>query len=76
MAIQKQPFENIVAKGENAGNPQRFQLYQRQKPSLELIAFCHLQMLSTWTSLAFCCLIELTLSQISACFYVSAVQVF
>ena len=39
--LRKKPFENIVEKGENAGNqhfllfPQCFLPYQRQKPSFQ-----------------------------------------
>ena len=49
------PFENIVGKGENAGNqhfllfPQCFLPCQRQKSSFELRLFCRLQMLSIWS---------------------------
>ena len=48
--LKKKPLENIVGKGENAGNqhslfiPQGFLPSQRQKSSFELHLFCHLQM--------------------------------
>ena len=40
-------FENIVGKGENAGNF-----------SVQPISFCSLQTLSIWTSLEICCLVK------------------
>ena len=61
---RKKPFENIVGKGENAGNqhfllfPQRFLLYQRQKSPFELHLFCRLQMLSIWSHPKFCRLVN------------------
>ena len=61
---RKKPFENIVGKGENAGNqhfllfPQCFLSYQRQKPSFELHLFCRLQMPSIWSHPKFCCLVK------------------
>ena len=52
---RKDPFKNIVGKGENVGNQQLllflqcFLPYQRQKLSFELHLFCCLQMLSIWS---------------------------
>ena len=52
---KKNPFQNIVGKGENAGNqhflffPQCFLLYQRQKLFIVLHLFCRLETLSIWT---------------------------
>ena len=49
--LGKKPFQNIVGKGENAGNqhfhlfPQCFLHYQRQKLSFMLQLFCRLQLL-------------------------------
>ena len=62
--LRKKTFENIVGKGENAGNqhfllfPQCFLPIQRRKSSLELHLFCRLQMLSIWTVLEFCPLVD------------------
>ena len=56
----KEALENIVGKGENAGNqhfllfPQCFLLYKRQTLSFMFPLFCHLQMLSIWTRSNFC----------------------
>ena len=57
-------FENIVGKGENAGN-QHFLLFQQcflpfpnQISIFESRFFCRLQMLSIWTSLKICCLVK------------------
>ena len=54
---EKKPFENIVGKGENAGN-QHFLIFQQCFPPIpkiifvfKLHLFCHLQMVSIWTSL-------------------------
>ena len=62
--LEKKPFENIVGKGEFAGN-QHFLLfriwflpYHRQKSSFELHLYYRLQMLSVWFSAAFCCLVK------------------
>ena len=49
---EKKPFENIVEKGENAGNqhfllcPQCFHSFPKQISVFESHLFCHLQMLS------------------------------
>ena len=57
---RKKPFENIVEKGENADNqhfllfPQCFLPYHKQKSLFKQSLFCHLQMLSIWSSLKFC----------------------
>ena len=51
------PFENIVGKGENAGNhdfllfPQYFLPFPKQITIFQSPRFCRLQMLSVWTSL-------------------------
>ena len=69
MTLRKETFENILGKGENAGNqhflhfPKCFQPYPTQISVFHPHLFCLLQML-------------LTLSQTSPGFYVSAVQVF
>ena len=61
---RKKPFENIVGKGENAGNqhfllfPQCFLPYQRQELSFELHLFCRLQMLSIWSRPKNCRLVK------------------
>ena len=65
MTPQKMTFENIVGKGENAGN-QHFLLFPTMistllKASFKVLAtlkFCRLQMLSIPTSLKFCCLVK------------------
>ena len=50
--LKKQPFENTVGKGENAGTqhfllfPQCFLTFQRQSPLFEPYLFCSLQMFS------------------------------
>ena len=56
MTLKNRPFENIVGKGENAGN-QNFLLFQqyylpfpKHISIFQLNLFCHLQMLSIWTS--------------------------
>ena len=78
----KKHFENIVGKGENAGNqhfllfPQCFLPFSKQISIFQSHFFCCLRMLSIWTGLTFCRLVELSLSQTSPDFYVSAVQVF
>ena len=62
--MEKKPFENIVRKGENAGN-QHFLLFSqcflpvpRKISVLKLHLFCCLQMLSIWTSLKICHMIK------------------
>ena len=56
----KNPFENIVGKGENAGNqhfllfPQCFLPFPNEISIFLSHFFCCLQMLSIWTSLKFC----------------------
>ena len=55
----KKPFENIVGKGENAGNQhfllfsQCFLTFQRKIAPFEPHKNCHLQKLSIWTRLEF-----------------------
>ena len=62
--LYKKTFENIVGKGENAGNqhfplfPQSFPPFPKEISSFHSHLLCHLQMLSIWTSLKFCCLVE------------------
>ena len=64
--LYKKPFGNIVEKGENGGNQyfllfiQCFLPFPKQTSIFQSHLFCHLQMLSIWTSLKFCCLVELT----------------
>ena len=57
-------MENIVGKGENAGN-QHFLLFPisflpcwKQILMFELHLFCRLRMLSIWTSLKLCCVVK------------------
>ena len=56
--------ENIVEKGENAGDqhfflfPTMFLLFQQQISIFQSHLFCRLQMLSIWTSLQFCHLVK------------------
>ena len=51
MPLKKMAFENIMGKGENAGNqhfllfPQCFLLFPTQSSSFESLLFCRLQML-------------------------------
>ena len=58
--LKKMPFENIVGKGENAGNhhfllfTQCFLTIPKRISVFKLHLFCCLQMLSIWTSLKFC----------------------
>ena len=60
MTLRKNPFENTVGKGENAGNqhfllfPQCFLPNHLHKSSSEVHVECDLQMLSNWTGLKFC----------------------
>ena len=59
MTLYKNPFENIVGKGENAGNqhfllfPQCFLPFPKEFSNFLSHLFCCLQMLSIWTSLKF-----------------------
>ena len=62
--LYKKPFENIVEKGENAGN-QHFLLFQqyflplpRQISAFESHLFCRLQILSVWSRSKFCHLVK------------------
>ena len=64
MTLKQRVFENIVGEGENAGY-QHFLLFLQQFlpfPKANLILrpylFCCLQMLSIWSSLALCHLVE------------------
>ena len=58
MTLYKKLFENIVGKGENAGNyffPTMFSTFHKTNFNfLVLYIFCHLQILPIWTSLKFC----------------------
>ena len=60
----KKLSENIVGKGENAGNqhfllfPQSFLSFPRQISIFQSHFFCRLQMLPIWTSLKFCRLVR------------------
>ena len=60
---KRKPFENLVGKGENAGNqcfllfPHVFSPSQKQILNFHEHLFC-LQMLSIWTSLKICCLVK------------------
>ena len=59
MPLRKKPLENIVRKGENAGN-QHFLLFpQRFLPFPNLFSISdHLQMLSVWTCPKFCKMVK------------------
>ena len=54
--LRMKAFENIVGKEENAGNPhfplfpQCVLLFPTKISIFEIHLFCHLQMLSNWTS--------------------------
>ena len=58
--LKQMVFENIMGKGENAGNqhfllfPQCFLPFENQFSILQPHLFCRLQMPSIWTSLRFC----------------------
>ena len=62
--LKEKAFENIVGKGENAGNqhfllfPQCFLPFPKQISIFQLHSICRLQMLSIWTSLKFCCVVK------------------
>ena len=64
MTLYKKPFENIVGKGENAGNqhcllfPQCFLPFPKQSSIFQSHLFCRLQILSNWTSLKICHLVN------------------
>ena len=64
MTLKKKSFENIVGKGENAGNqhfllfPQCFLPIPKRISIFKLHLFCCLQMLSIWTSLKICRLVK------------------
>ena len=63
MTVEKRPFENIVGKGENAGNqhfllfpqffPTIFSIISSQKSSSGPLLFCRLQILPNWTGQKF-----------------------
>ena len=58
--LKKKAFENIVGKGENAGN-QHFLLFPTtfstlSKREIMSATFVICKMLSNWSSLKFCCL--------------------
>ena len=64
MCLTLKPFENIVGKGENAGNhhfllfPQCFLPFSKQISIFWSHLFCCLQMLSIWGILKICCLVK------------------
>ena len=64
MTLRKKLFENIVGKGENAGDqhfllfPQCFIPFQRQISIFESHFFSFLQIFLIWTSLKFCRLVK------------------
>ena len=70
--LKKNPFENIVGKGENAGNqhfllfPQCFLPVRIHMSIYQSPLFCRLQMLSISTGLKFCRLEELRISIFSS----------
>ena len=57
MILKRKPFENIVGKGENAGNwhfllfPQCFLTFPKQISVFQSHLFCRVQKLLIWTSL-------------------------
>ena len=57
--LTKKPFENLVGKGENAGNQhfllflQCFLPFPKQFSIYQSLIFCRLQVVSIWTSLKF-----------------------
>ena len=61
---EKEAFENIVGKGENAGNqhflllPQCFLPIPKRISVYKLHLFCCLQMLSIWTCLKICSVVK------------------
>ena len=61
----KEAFRKMVRKGENAGNqhfllfPQCFLPFTKQISYIHPLLFCRMQMLSVWTSLKYCSLVEL-----------------
>ena len=69
MTLYKEPFENIVGKGENAGNqhyllfPQCFLPFPKHISIFYLTLGCRLQMLSIWTGLKFCGFVKSSFSQ-------------
>ena len=62
--LGKKALENILGKGENAGNqhfllfPKWFLPFQKQISVFELHLFCGLQVFSIWTGLKFCRLVK------------------
>ena len=64
MTLGKKPFENIVGKGENAGNqhfplfPQCFLPFPKQISIFQPNVICLLQMLLIWTSMKNCRLVK------------------
>ena len=62
--LRNRPLENIVGKGENAGNqhfllfPQCFLPFPKRILTFQPNLICLLQMLSTSTSLKICCLVK------------------
>ena len=62
--LTKRPFENILGKGENAGNqhfllfPECFLPLPEEISIFQLHVFCRLQVHSHWTSLKNCRLVK------------------
>ena len=61
---KKKTYQNIMGKGENAGNqhfllfPPCFLPFSKEISIFQSNLFCRLQMLSIWTCLKFCCLVK------------------
>ena len=68
-------FENIVGKGENTGNqpfllfPQCFLPFPKQISIFQSLFFHPLRILSIWTGLKFCRLVELNEAEIMICVF-------
>ena len=66
MTLRKKTSENIVGKGENAGNQhfllfsQCFIPFQNQISIFDSLLFCHLEILLISRSLKFCCLLTIS----------------
>ena len=64
MTLRKEAFENILEKGENAGNKHFllftncFSSFQKLIQTFELHLFCHEQMISIWISQIFHCYVK------------------
>ena len=74
MTVRKKALENIVGKGENAGNQhfllflQCFLPFLKQISSFQFHLICCLQMLSIWTSQKFYSLVKSYLNYTKYCF--------